>query len=142
MSLLSHLVHTHFRISYDNMSTCQGQPLNLRVAILCYSLNIVILISTTNAAQHPCAFAILNVYKRSSINHVVKFLGIFDPPSLSWSLLLNQAYVINWLFEYPLNCPRGLCMTTKKGLFFILNRSINVISLNSRSIYILYGFPH
>ena len=32
----------------------------------------------------------------SSINHVVTFLGIFDPPS--WSLLLNKTYVIKWSF--------------------------------------------
>ena len=34
----------------------------------------------------------------SSINHVVTFLGIFDPPPPSWSLLLNKAYVIKWSF--------------------------------------------
>ena len=33
----------------------------------------------------------------SSINHVVKILGIVDPPS--WSLLLNKAYVIKWSFD-------------------------------------------
>ena len=32
----------------------------------------------------------------SSINHVVKILGIFDPPPPLWSLLLNKAYVIKW----------------------------------------------
>ena len=38
----------------------------------------------------------LIICKGSSINHVVKFFGIFDPPS--WSLLLNKAYVIKWSF--------------------------------------------
>ena len=52
----------------------------------------------------------------SSINHVVTFLGIFDPPPPSWSLLLNKAYVIKWSFGQPpspLNCPRGLWMSPK-----------------------------
>ena len=40
--------------------------------------------------------------KKSSINHVVNNLGIFDPPPTpSWSLLLNKAYVLKWSFEYP-----------------------------------------
>ena len=36
-----------------------------------------------------------------SINHVVKFLGIFDPPPPSWPLLQNKAYVLKWSFGYP-----------------------------------------
>ena len=36
--------------------------------------------------------------KGSFINHVVKFLRIFDPLPPSWSLLLNKAYVIKWSF--------------------------------------------
>ena len=58
----------------------------------------------------------------SSINHVVKILGIFDPPS--WSLLLNKAYVIKWSFGQPpspLNCPRGLWMSPH--LFFVQERN-------------------
>ena len=39
--------------------------------------------------------------KGSFINHVVKFLGIFDPLPPSWSLLLNKAYVIKWSFGQP-----------------------------------------
>ena len=39
-----------------------------------------------------------NFTKRSSINHVVKILVIFDPLPPSWSLLLNKAYVIKWSF--------------------------------------------
>ena len=48
------------------------------------------------------------VNKGSSINHVVKILGIFDP---SWLLLPNKSYLLIWLAPFPLNCPRGLCMT-------------------------------
>ena len=49
----------------------------------------------------------------SLINHVVKFLGIFDPFPPSWSLLLNKANakIVIWITPSPLNCPRGLCMT-------------------------------
>ena len=38
--------------------------------------------------------------KGSSINHVVKFLGIFDIPPFpsSWLILLNKAYVMKWSF--------------------------------------------
>ena len=37
-----------------------------------------------------------HIHKGLSINHVVKILVFFDPPS--WSLLLNKAYVIKWSF--------------------------------------------
>ena len=37
----------------------------------------------------------------SSINHVVTFLGIFDSPPPSWSLLLYKSYVIKWSFGQP-----------------------------------------
>ena len=54
-----------------------------------------------------------NMLKGSSINHVVKFLCIFDLPS--WSLCLHKSYVTKWSFgqTLPLNCPRGLCMPPK-----------------------------
>ena len=42
---------------------------------------------------------IIQIYaKGSSINHVVKFLGIFNLPS--WSLLINKTYVIKWSFHH------------------------------------------
>ena len=55
--------------------------------------------------------------KGSSINHVVKFLGIFDPPPLpSWPLLLNKTYVcykmVTW--KTSLNSLHGLCMTKNR----------------------------
>ena len=34
----------------------------------------------------------------SSINHVVKILCIFDTSPLSWSLSLNEIFVIKWSF--------------------------------------------
>ena len=42
----------------------------------------------------------------SSINHLVNFLGIFDPRSPSWSLLLNKTYVIKWSFGKPQPPPQ------------------------------------
>ena len=33
-------------------------------------------------------------YLGTSINHVVKILGIFDSPSPLWSLLLNKACIV------------------------------------------------
>ena len=56
-------------------------------------------------------FPIISHHMGSIINHVVKFLGIFDPPPPlpSWSLLLNTACVMKGSF--PLNCPRGLWMS-------------------------------
>ena len=41
------------------------------------------------------------IIQGSSINHMVKILGIFDPLPPSWSLLLNNAYVIKWSFGKP-----------------------------------------
>ena len=51
------------------------------------------------------------LYKGSSINHVDRFLNIFDPPPPSWTILLNKAYVVIWTFgKLPssLPCPHGL----------------------------------
>ena len=46
--------------------------------------------------QHPSLYQPITL--GASINHVVKILGIFDPFPPSWSLLLNKAYVLKWLF--------------------------------------------
>ena len=52
-----------------------------------------------------CVMHIFDHAPGSSINHVVKILGIFDPPS---------PFVITWSNGHlanppsPLNCPRGL----------------------------------
>ena len=40
------------------------------------------------------------IIQGSSINHMVKILGIFDPPPSTWSLLLNNVYVMKWSFGY------------------------------------------
>ena len=34
----------------------------------------------------------------SFINHVDRFLDIFDPPPPLWTILLNKAYVVTWTF--------------------------------------------
>ena len=45
-----------------------------------------------------------------SINHVDRFLGIFDPFPLSWSLLLNKIYVVKWSFgKTPAPPPLSTC---------------------------------
>ena len=52
----------------------------------------------------------------SSINHVDRFLNIFDPLPPSWIILLNKAYVVIWTFgkpPSPLTCPHGLWMPPK-----------------------------
>ena len=60
-------------------------------------MNIHFLLGTSNIkGRSPQVY--VNENKGSSINHVVKILGIFDPPPPSWPLLLNKAYVIKWSF--------------------------------------------
>ena len=47
--------------------------------------------------------------KGSFINHVIKFLGIFDPPPpFVVSFTINEAYVIEWSFFQPLPAPPQL----------------------------------
>ena len=46
----------------------------------------------------------------SFIKHVVKILGIFDLLPPSWSLLLNNAYVIKWSFGWLTHPPPQLSM--------------------------------
>ena len=70
--------------------------------------------SLTVTFQNSNAFPIIHIisFKGTFINHVVNFLGIFDPFPPSWSLLLNKAYVLKWPFEgvyKPLGQTRGGC---------------------------------
>ena len=72
----------------------------------------------------------------SSINHVVKILGIFDPPiPPSWSLLLNKAYVMKWslgkppypstvhmVYEWP-NWGRGGIIINSEGTYNVNSRT-------------------
>ena len=54
----------------------------------------------------PTSFTSIARAMGSFINHVVKFLDIFDLPPPSWSLLLNKAKLCNkmiiWLTPSPL----------------------------------------
>ena len=50
------------------------------------------------AETSPGSFSTTPLHLGTSINYVVKILGIFDPPPPSWSLLLIKAYVIKWSF--------------------------------------------
>ena len=35
------------------------------------------------------------------MNHVGRFLDIYDPPPPLWTILLNKAYVEIWTFDKP-----------------------------------------
>ena len=58
-----------------------------------------------------CETTYLPHTRGSFIDHVDRFLNIFDPPPPLWTILLNKAYVVTWTFgklPLPLPCPHGL----------------------------------
>ena len=76
--------------------------------LMCVSLRERILRQFLFNLGPPLKYTLLG----SSINHVDRFLDIFDPlPLCGPFILLNKAFLVIWATPLPLSCSHGLWMT-------------------------------